>query len=90
MNEMKKKASAMQKSDLDEKRKFGIYNLIKSQTNYTENEIKEKMKKWNNDYIKVIKEYLNPDFEKKKEIVQKTTNQMMMTEIRHFLDNIKS
>ena len=77
-------------SDIEMKRKNEIYNLIKSQTNYLDDEISEKLEKWNNDYIKVIKEYLNPNFEKKKQEKKKSTNQQIMTEIRHFLNNIKN
>tara|TARA_B100000674_G_C37765144_1_gene879855 strand:+ start:343 stop:609 length:267 start_codon:yes stop_codon:yes gene_type:complete len=70
-----------------------IYHLDKyipivcSQTNYTKEEAENKLEKWNGDYIKVIKEYLNPNFEKeiKKEPV-KSVNQQIMTEIRNFCD----
>ena len=36
--------------------------IVISQTGYDEKEASEKLKKWDNDFIKVIKEYLNPDF----------------------------
>ena len=41
--------------------------IVMSQTNYNQEEASKKLKKWNNDFIKVIKEYLNPEFQKKKE-----------------------
>lgn len=75
-----------------------IYNLEKyipivcSQTNYKKEEAEEKLEKWNGDYIKVIKEYLNPNFEKEKQEkkekkeTKKSINQQMMTEIRNFCD----
>ena len=43
----------------------GALALIKSQTNYTEKEAIEKLKQWDGNYMNVIKEYLNPDFQKK-------------------------
>ena len=68
-----------------------IYNLDKyipivcSQTNYTKEEAENKLEEWNGDYIKVIKEYLNPNFEKKKKKEPiKSVNQQIMTEIRNF------
>lgn len=60
-------------------------NLIRNQTNYDDITIKQKLKKYDHDHIKVIKEYLNPDFEKKKEKKHLSTNQQIMTEIRNFL-----
>ena len=70
-----------------------IYNLDKyipivcSQTNYTKEEAENKLEEWNGDYIKVIKEYLNPNFEKKKKKEPiKSVNQQIMTEIRNFCD----
>jgi len=68
-------------------RQENVIKLIKNQTNYTDEEALEKLKIWNNDYLSVIKEYLNPEFKKnKKEEKKKSTNQMMMTEIRNFMD----
>ena len=53
-----------------------MVKLIKSQTNYTDEEAIEKLNEWNNDYIKVIKEYLNPNFQNKKvERKKMSTNQ---------------
>ena len=63
-----------------------IVNLIKNQTNYTEEEALEKLLYWKNDYLSVIKEYLNPDFNKKVKKKQKSTNQRIMGEIRNFMD----
>ena len=45
----------------------GAIALIKTQTNYTEDEAKEKLEKWNGNYMNVIKEYLNPNFQIKRE-----------------------
>lgn len=69
-----------------DKRYDGAIALIKSQTNYTEEEAKEKLEKWEGNYMNVIKEYLNPNFNKKKEGNKKSTNEKMMYEIRNFMD----
>jgi len=65
--------------------------IIISQTNYTEKEAEEKYNQWDCDYISVIKEYLNPNFQNKKESAKKTSvNQKMMTEIRNFMDDVNT
>lgn len=65
----------------------GAIALIKSQTNYTEEEAKEKLEKWDGNYMNVIKEYLNPNFKIKTEKKEtRTLNQRMMGEIRDFMD----
>ena len=60
------------------------------QTDYTEEQVKEKLVQWNNNYINVIKEYLNPSFQKKNPSSKKskTLNQQMMGEIRNFMDDV--
>lgn len=70
-------------------RESEVVKLVMRQTDYNEEEAKSKLKKWNNNYINVIKEYLNPDFQttKKKE-KPKTLNQQMLGEIRTFMDNV--
>ena len=55
----------MEKSNNYEQYKACI-TLVMSQTNYNKDETIERLKKWDNDFIKVIKEYLNPNFQKKK------------------------
>ena len=66
-----------------------IYNLEKyipivcSQTNYKKEEAEEKLEKWNGDYIKVIKDYLNIT---NKTPIKKTLNQEIYKEIRTFLN----
>jgi hypothetical protein len=64
-----------------------IINLVKNQTNYTEEEIKKKLKLYDNNYMLIIKEYLN--IKPKQTSVNKSTNQIIMGEIRYFLDNKK-
>jgi hypothetical protein len=66
-----------------------VINLVMRQTDYTEEQTKEKLKQWNNNYIYVIKEYLNPNFNKKEtKKSTKTLNQQMMGEIRSFMDDV--
>lgn len=66
-----------------------VINLVMRQTDYTEEQTKEKLKHWNNNYINVIKEYLNPNFSKKEtKKSTKTLNQQMMGEIRTFMDDV--
>jgi hypothetical protein len=74
-----------------EKRYTGALSLIISQTNYTEEEAKNKLEEWNGNYMNVIKEYLNPNFKnKKKESTKKSVNEKMMYEIRNFMDTAAS
>lgn len=86
-----KKADNNIKKEDNIKRKNEIKKLIKSQTNYTDDIIEEKLLNWDNDYIKVIREYLNPNFEDKKKIEKNySTNQRIFKEIRTFMDNINN
>ena len=63
-----------------------IIFLVQRQTGYTREQCEEKLKIWDNNYINVIKEYMNPEFNKSKETPVKTTNQAIMGEIRNFMD----
>ena len=63
-----------------------ILSMIMSQTDYNKEEALEKLKLWNYNTIFVIKDYLNPNFFKKKKEKNKTLNQRMMHEIRSFCD----
>ena len=65
-------------------------NIIVNQTDYTKEEAEKKYEEWNGDYIKVIKEYLNPNFNKKKVSPKKTVNQEMMSQIRNFMDDVNT
>ena len=73
---------------MDESQRYiGAISLIKSQTNYTEEQAKFKLEEHSGNYMNVIKEYLNPNFRNKnKKIVKKTVNEKMMYEIRNFMD----
>ena len=70
------------------KRNEEIIKLVKSQTDYDEKTIIEKLKEHNGNYIFVIKEYLNPNF-KEKSIKNEniSLNQKMMKGYRDFLDD---
>ena len=66
-------------------------NIIISQTNYSKEEALEKYNQWEGDYMSVIKEYLNPNFQnKKKSTKKKSVNQQMMREIRNFMDDVNT
>ena len=63
-----------------------IIELIIRQTNYNEDEAKQKLLEYNNDYLKVIKNYMSSE----NNIInteKKTTNQLMYGEFRTFLDD---
>ena len=60
--------------------------IIMNQTNYDENLAKKKLKEWDNNFANVIKEYLNPNFNKKKEKKKQSTNQKVFSSIRKFMD----
>ncbi len=62
--------------------------IIINQTDYNEEKAKEKLKKWENDHMNVIREYLNPNFQDKKPKIIKSVNQEMMSQIRNYMDTI--
>ena len=70
--------------------------IIMSQTNYDKDTAEKKLQEWNNDFIKVIKEFLNPNFREKEKNRQKeknkvvSLNQSIMRELRHFKDKQNS
>ena len=75
------------KQTIKEKKREMLLKMIMRQTNYTEEEAIQQLKKWHYNSIHVMKAYLNPDFQKKKaESQTKSTNQRMMKEIRTFCD----
>tara|TARA_B100001057_G_C22690717_1_gene887656 strand:+ start:205 stop:624 length:420 start_codon:yes stop_codon:yes gene_type:complete len=72
-----------------EKRKQEIINLVMRQTDYNFEMANKKLTEWNGNYLYVIKEYMNPNFQKTvKKIEKKTQNQMIMGEIRDFMDDV--
>ena len=63
--------------------------LVCRQTGYTQETAREKLIQWDNNYLNVIKEYMNPDFQKVvAENKKHTTNQMVFKEIRGFMDGV--
>jgi hypothetical protein len=75
------------KEEYLKKKQNEIIKLIIRQTGYDAQIAKEKMETWDNNYLDVIKEYINPDFKKKPKIEKITSiNQGVMGEIRHFMD----
>ena len=70
------------------KRNKEIISLITRQTNYDEEKAKERLVFWKNNYLDVIKEYMNPKYikENKKKGRGGSINQQVWGEIRNFLD----
>lgn len=60
--------------------------IVMTQTNYDKEMATKKLNEWNNDFIKVIKEYLNPNFQEKTVEKKSTVNQKIIGEIRKFKD----
>ena len=74
---------------MEAKRKQEIINLVMRQPNYDFEMANKKLTEWNGNYLYVIKEYMNPNFQKTvKKIEKKTQNQMIMGEIRDFMDDV--
>mgnify|MGYP001066831034 CR=1 FL=1 len=78
----------IKKREQKNKRHIEIIKLIMRQTDYTEEQCETKLLEWNNNYLNVIKEYINPDFYKKKPKIYTSRNQGIMTELRGFMDNV--
>ena len=74
------------KQEIKEIKREELIKLIMRQTDYDREKILERLKFWNYNSLYVIKEYLNPDFFKKKEEKNVSLNQRMMGEIRNFCE----
>jgi len=61
-------------------------SIIKRQTSYTDDEIKEKLIKYNDNYMSVIKDFMGIEVDKKQPKI-KSINQEIYKQIRHKLDN---
>ncbi len=86
--ELQRKKEEAMKQQIEERRK-ALLELIMRQTDYDEEMAKIKLAQWNNNYLHVIKEYMNPNFqEQNKEDVKTTKNQMIYGEIRNFMDDV--
>jgi len=72
-----------------EVRKKALVDLVIRQTDYDEDKAMIKLIEWNYNYLNVIKEYMNPNFQNvKKEEKTGTKNQMIYGEIRSFMDDV--
>ena len=65
-----------------------MVDLIMRQTDYTDEMTRTKLELWNNNYLSVIKEYMNPNFQAQPEEKSSTKNQMIYGEIRNFMDDV--
>ena len=85
---IKQRAEAMEKQMTT--RRQAMIELIMRQTDYSEEVARIKLEHWKNNYLHVIKEYMNPDFQDKLETPEpsSTKNQMIYGEIRNFMDDV--
>jgi len=85
--ELQRKKEEAMKQQIEERKK-ALLKLIMRQTDYDEEMAKIKLAQWNNNYLNVIKEYMNPNFQKKEEETRTSKNQMIYGEIRNFMDGV--
>ena len=85
---IKQRAEAMEKQMAA--RRQAMIELIVRQTDYTEEMARIKLEYWKNNYLHVIKEYMNPNFQDKEKAPEPppTKNQMIYGEIRTFMDDV--
>ena len=85
---IKQRAEEMEKQMAN--RRHAMIELIMRQTDYTEEVARIKLEHWKNNYLHVIKEYMNPDFQDKLKTPEpsSTKNQMIYGEIRNFMDDV--
>jgi len=84
---IKQRAEAMEKQMAT--RRQAMIELIMRQTDYTEEVARIKLEYWKNNYLHVIKEYMNPNFQDKEKASEPSTkNQMIYGEIRTFMDDV--
>ena len=85
---IKQRAEAMENQIAN--RRQAMIELIMRQTDYTEEVARIKLEHWKNNYLHVIKEYMNPDFQDKLKTPEpsSTKNQMIYGEIRNFMDDV--
>lgn len=62
--------------------------IIMRQTNYDKDLATKKLLEWDNNYMNVIREYMNPSFQNKKVEKKKSVQQNVISEIRNFMDNV--
>ena len=87
---MKQRAEAMEMQIAT--RRQAMIELIMRQTDYTEEVARIKLEDWKNNYLHVIKEYMNPNFQDKLKTPppSSTKNQMIYGEIRNFMDDVNT
>jgi glucan phosphorylase len=86
--ELQRRREEAMKKQIEERKK-ALIDLIMRQTDYDEETANIKLAQWNNNYLNVIKEYMNPNFQEKPKEEKKTTkNQMIYGEIRNFMDDV--
>ena len=78
--------NAALKQQVKEIKREELIKMIMRQTDYDREKILERLKFWNYNSLYVIKEYLNPNFFKKKEKKKLTLDQRMRGEIRNFCE----
>ena len=78
--------NAALKQQVKEIKREELIQMIMRQTDYDREKILERLKFWNYNSLYVIKEYLNPNFFKKKEEKKLTLDQRMRGEIRNFCE----
>jgi len=84
---IKQRAEAMEKQMAT--RRQAMIELIMRQTDYSEEVARIKLEHWKNNYLHVIKEYMNPNFQDKEKALEPSTkNQMIYGEIRNFMDDV--
>jgi len=71
-------------SQMDENEKIQI---VIRQTNYSEEEVREKLKEYSNDYIRIIKDYIGAPEKTPKAKTSVSINQEIYKQIRYRLDS---
>lgn len=82
-NEILKQKYLQQRHEYYERVKIESINMICRQTDYSKEEAKEKLEKYNYNYQLVLNEYFGIE---EKPTKDKTTNQMIYGEIRNLMD----
>ena len=76
--------------DIESEKFKACLKIVLSQTNYDEKTATDKLVEYNEDFIKIIKEYLNGGktvkIEENKTVTKKTINQQIISQIRDFKD----
>lgn len=65
-----------------------IISLVTRQTDYSRVTAIQKLQEYDGNYLNVIRNYMKPEPKSVDSTTSKTTNQRIMTEIRHFMDSV--